>query len=140
MTNPSLTRRTALAATAATLATAALGRVARAEESSAEKVVTKGRLNQSVCRWCYSKIDLETLAAHAKKIGLVGIDLLGPGDFATVKKHGLLCTMTTSHGIGKGLNRKENWDECLGMITKSIDATADAGYKNVICFSGNTEG
>jgi hydroxypyruvate isomerase len=140
MTDPSVTRRTALVATAATLASAALGRVARAEESSAEKVVTKGRLNQSVCRWCYSKIDLDTLAAHAKKIGLVGIDLLGPGDFATVKKYGLLCTMTTSHGIGKGLNRKENWDECLGMITKSIDATADAGYKNVICFSGNTEG
>ncbi len=136
--NPKPTRRTALAATAATLATAALGRVTLAQETSSAKIVSRGRLNQSVCRWCYQKIDLETLAVHAKKIGLVGIDLLGPGDFATVKKHGLLCTMTTSHGIGEGLNRKEHWEKCLAMITNSINATADAGYKNVICFSGNT--
>ena len=24
--------------------------------------------------------------------------------------------MTPSHGITKGLNRKENWDECLGKL------------------------
>ena len=31
-------------------------------------------------------------------------------------------TMTTTHGITKGLNRKENWDECLGKIRSAIDA------------------
>ena len=136
-----ITRRTALAATAATIASAAISpAVAPAAEGSEDKLVKNGRLNQSLCRWCYNKIELDPLAAHAKKIGLVGIDLCGPGDFQTLKKHGLVCTMTTSHGITKGLNRKENWDECLKKITDSINATADAGFKNVICFSGNTDG
>lgn len=136
-----ISRRTALAAGAASLAVAALPSISRGEEASPEeKLVKNGRLQQSLCRWCYSKIDMETLAAHAKKIGLVGIDLCGPGDFATLKKHGLLCTMTTSHTIPKGLNRKENWDECLGKIREGIDASGEAGFKNVICFSGNTEG
>jgi hydroxypyruvate isomerase len=48
--------------------------------------------------------------------------------------------MTPSHGITKGLNRKENWDECLKKIRDAIDATAAAGYPNVICFSGNRDG
>jgi hydroxypyruvate isomerase len=134
-----ISRRTAIAATAATLAASALPGAVSAAESSQEKIVTNGRLQQSLCRWCYNKIELDTLAAHAKKIGLVGIDLVGPGDFATLKKHGLLSTMTTSHGITKGLNRKENWDECLGKIREGIEANAAEGYKNVICFSGNTE-
>ena len=134
-----ITRRTVLAASAVTVGCAALGPITFAQESSEEKLVKNGRLKQSLCRWCYNKIDLDTLAAHAKKIGLPGIDLCGPGDFATLKKHGLICTMTTSHGIGKGLNRKENWDECLGKIREGIEANAAAGYPNVICFSGNTE-
>jgi hydroxypyruvate isomerase len=48
--------------------------------------------------------------------------------------------MTPSHGIGKGLNRIENHDECLDKIRKSIDATSEWEYRNVICFSGNRAG
>ena len=48
--------------------------------------------------------------------------------------------MTPSHGIGKGLNRVENHEECLAQIRKSIDDSADAGFPNVITMSGNREG
>ena len=37
----------------------------------------KGNIKQSVCQWCYGNIPLETLAQEAKKLGLVGIDLIG---------------------------------------------------------------
>jgi hydroxypyruvate isomerase len=101
----------------------------------------KGRIQQSACRWCYGKVELETLASEGKKMGLVGIDLLSPGpEFDTMKKHGLVCTMTNSHGIHPGLNKKKNHEKCLDAMRKAIEATADAGYKNVICFSGNREG
>jgi hydroxypyruvate isomerase len=72
-------------------------------------------------------------------MGLKGMDLVGPEHWATLKKYNLVGTMTPSHGITKGLNHKENWEECLGKMRKSIEATADAGYPNVICFSGNRE-
>ncbi len=48
--------------------------------------------------------------------------------------------MTPSHSIEKGLNRKENWEECLGKIRDGINASAEAGFPNVICFSGNRAG
>ena len=80
------------------------------------------------------------LAAEGKKLGLVGIDLVGPDWFDTLKKHDLVGTMTTATASTKGLNRKENWDECLGKIREAIEATAAAGFQNVICFSGNRDG
>ena len=33
------------------------------------------------------------------QMGLVGIDLLGPKDFPTLKKHGLVCALAGSHGF-----------------------------------------
>ena len=102
--------------------------------------VKKGRINQSVCKWCYGKVSFEDLAVHSAKIGLKGLDLANPGQWDDLKKHGLICTMTPSHGIGKGLNRIENHEECIGKIRKAIEDTAAAGFPNVICFSGNRRG
>jgi len=136
-----ITRR-GIMKTAATVGVAALasGNLAFGEESSADKAVKNGRVNQSVCQWCFKAWDQETFCKNAQRLGLKGIDLVGPDWFANLKKYNLVGTMTPSHGITKGLNRKENWDACLSAIRNSIDATADAGFPNVICFSGNREG
>src|SRR5688500_1867499 len=99
-----------------------------------------GRLRQSVCQWCFKNWGKEEFCANAQKLGLVGIDLVGPDWFDMLKKYNLIGTMTPSHGIAKGLNRKENWEECLKKIRDAIDATAAAGFPNVICFSGNRDG
>jgi hydroxypyruvate isomerase len=146
MSDHEITRRTMMKAGAATAAAAALAAggtgaqlaMGAAEESSA-KAVQKGRIKQAVCQWCY-KWPMEEFCAKAQKLGLYGIDLVGPDWFPTLKKYNLVGTMTPSHGITKGLNRRENWDECLGKIRASIDATADAGFPCVICFSGNRGG
>jgi hydroxypyruvate isomerase len=101
--------------------------------------VQKGRLNQSVCQWCV-KWDKEEFCANAQKLGLKGIDLLTPDWFPLLKQHNLISTMTRTHGIENGLNRKENWEACLKSIRDAIDANAEAGYSNVITFSGNRKG
>ena len=99
------TRRDLLrTAAAATAATAGLLDEAPAGAASAERAAaSSGRIKQSVCRWCYGKISLEDLCSAAKRMGLVGIDLLGPADFPTIKKHGLICTMVGSHPLSDGL-------------------------------------
>jgi hydroxypyruvate isomerase len=137
-----LTRRDLIAGTATSVAAAAMaGAVpAFAAEDSIGPVAQNKRIQQSACRWCYSKIDLDKLAAEGKRMGLVGIDLLSPKEFDTVKKHGLICTMTTSHPIHPGLNKRKNHEKCLAMMRESIEANAANGFKNVICFSGNREG
>ncbi len=70
-------------------------------------------------------------------MGLAGIDLVEPDQWSALQKHGLICTMTPSHSIEKGLNDPTNRSECLGKIRAAIEHTAAAGFPNVICFSGN---
>jgi hydroxypyruvate isomerase len=128
------------AALTATGAAAGLAPVPTALGDEAGRVVSKGRLQQSVCRWCYNKIPLDELCSAAKRMGLVGIDLLTAKDFPTVKKYGLICTMTTSHPLSDGLCDPKFHERCLKMINDAIEATAREGWKNVICFSGNRRG
>lgn len=143
MNNNKLSRRafvrnTSLMA-AGTIAGAIAGKAAAAPVDI-ERVVKKGRINQSVSRWCYGKFSLDKLCAISKKMGLRAIDLLGPKDFPTVKKHGLACSMISTHGLTKGMNNEDYHAECIASIRSAIDAAAENGFPNVISFSGNSGG
>lgn len=131
-----ISRRQLLTAAAA-IAVAAPAATASAE---ADAPLLKGNIRQSVCHWCYGKLSLEDMCIGAVKAGCKGIDLVKPSDWPTLKKYNLVGTMTPSHSIEKGLNRKENWESCLGSIRDGIEKSAEAGYPNVICFSGNRGG
>ncbi len=102
----------------------------------------KGNINHSVCRWCYGRVSLEDLCEAAKAIGIKSIELLGPKDWPTLKKHGLTCAMASGAGmgIGKGFNRVELHDRLVASFERLIPMAADAGLKNVICMSGNRGG
>ena len=104
------------------------------------------RIKQSVCLWCYddylrrTKMSLDRFAAACAKMGLRSIELTTPDQWPTLKKHGLICAMSVSHGIPRGLNHLEYHAECLAAMRKSIDATAAAGFPNVVTLSGNRAG
>jgi hydroxypyruvate isomerase len=102
----------------------------------------KGRINHSVCRWCYSKVSLDDLCKAAVAIGIKGIDLCGPNEWPTLKKYGLACPMANGAGmgIGKGFNRIELHDKLVDDYERLIPKAADAGIENIICFSGNRAG
>ena len=70
-------------------------------------------------------------------MGLKGIDLLGPKDFPTLKKHGLVCTMSSGGG---NLNDKTKHDEAVKRIHQAIEANAEYGFPNVIAMAGNRNG
>jgi len=143
MTSDRISRRTLIRNTALAAAGAAVAAGAKSlavTPAEVTRVVKNGRINQSVSKWCYGKLSLDELCIASKNLGLKAIDLLGPGDFPTLKKHGLACSMINTHGLGKGLNRKEQHEECLAQIREAIDAAAEYGYPNVITFPGNREG
>jgi hydroxypyruvate isomerase len=145
MDNAKISRRNLIRNTSFAAAGVFAGSLAKTVQASladkVERIVNKGRINQSVSRWCYSKWSLDELCEVCKKIGLKAIDLLQPKDFPTLKKHGLICSMVEStHGLTKGLNRTENHAECLVKIRSAIDAAAEHGYPNVISFPGNRAG
>jgi hydroxypyruvate isomerase len=135
-------RQFAAAAAAGGLAismTAAAGSPLQAQAPPAVDAKS-GRLKQSFCRWCFGKFSLEDLCKQASQMGLAGIDLLEPKDFALLKQHGLVCTMVSSHPLGDGLCDPKFQDACLEKLNATIEATAKEGWRNVICFSGNARG
>jgi hydroxypyruvate isomerase len=113
---------------------------AAVDPEKVQTVATKGRINQSVSRWCFDKWSLDELCQVSKKLGLKGIDLLGPDDFATVKKYGLVVSLVNSHSLSDGLADKKFHDACLAKLRETIDATSAAGFPNVVSFSGNRRG
>ncbi|MEC5165497.1 hydroxypyruvate isomerase [Flavobacterium sp. PL11] len=102
----------------------------------------KGNINHSVARWCFSSIDLETLCIESKKIGITAIDLLGPAEWPIAKKHGLDSAMCNGAEINlvDGFNDPKFHEILIKKYTEMIPMVAKAGYKNLICFSGNKRG
>src|SRR5450432_981677 len=106
------------------------------------KSALKGNINHSVCRWCYNDTSVDDLCEAVKKIGFSAIDLVGPADWPTLKKHGVYSSMCNGAEISltKGWNHTEYHATLIKNYTDHIELVAKAGYKNLICFSGNREG
>ncbi len=125
-------------ALAATAATVIPGSALAAE---VEPLQLKGRVKHSVSQWCYGGIPLDDFCQAVKKMGLLSVELLGPKDWPTLKKHGLVCAMCNGpDSIGYGFNRVEHHDKLVDGFTKAIPQVAEYGYPNIICFSGNRRG
>ncbi len=77
------------------------------------------------------------------RIGIKGIDLVTPDQYATVQKYGLVASMTSGtapNTIPIGLNRLENHDKVLESLRSDITLASAAKVTNVITFSGNRRG
>jgi hydroxypyruvate isomerase len=138
-----LTRRSALRSLAGGAAVAGVAASLASRLAAADAATgPKGRVNHSVCKWCYPKINLDDLCRAGKEFGLQSVELLTVDQFPTLKKHGLACAMVSGvpGGIAKGLNRVENHDKIVAFFEGVAPQVAAAGFKNIICFSGNREG
>ena len=144
MQSNDLTRRSFLRVPlAAGAGLTALG-AARAQDAPAASErpagIRRGRLKQAGVHWCYGG-PLEELAALCARLGVSGIDVVHPDKWPVLIDHGLECTMTPAFergfGIGRGLNRKEHHEGHLEVVRERIDRNAEAGFKNVLVFSGN---
>lgn len=137
-----LSRRSAMASMAGAagvmMATTAHGQEASSME---QEGALKGRLKQSVCRWCYGRMPLDDLCAQAAGMGLKAIDLLDEKDWAVPKKHGLICAMANGPGqIPRGWNRVQDHDRLVEKSEGLLPLVAEAGVPNMIVFSGNRAG
>ena len=110
--------------------------------NSKEENPLKGNINHTVCGWCYPSLTLEELCRVANTIGLVGIDLVGPADWPILKKYNLVSSMCNGAEISltKGFNDRAYHATLVENYLKHIDLVAQAGYTNLICFSGNRNG
>jgi hydroxypyruvate isomerase len=135
----SVTRREALLAAAAAASFPLVPGTAQAPQGPA---VTKGRLKQSVSRWCYAKIPMPEFCRAVKDMGLTAIDLLEEPEWAIVHDHGLVCSMAYAGGgsIREGLNVRANHDAIVRNFEEKIPKAAQLKIPNVITFFGNRRG
>lgn len=102
----------------------------------------KGNINHSVARWPFSGKTLAELCEAAVAIGIKSVELIDPKDYQTVAKYGLTCAMCNSvplhhtDSFNNPKNHKEHKKEYFNLMPK----VQDAGFKNIICFSGNRNG
>jgi hydroxypyruvate isomerase len=112
------------------------------DSNSKQNNKLKGNINHAVCRWTYGHLSLDELCVVAKDIGIKAIDLVGPKDWGILKKHGLDSSMCNGAEISltEGWNDKKYHATLVKNYTEHIELVSAAGYKNLICFSGNRKG
>jgi hydroxypyruvate isomerase len=119
--------------------------VAQAQQApaaaSAAPVPRKGRIKQGVTRGVFARgAALDDCCREAARLGIKGFDLIGPTDWPTLKKYGLVPSMYPGGpggSIAEALNRPENHARLEPLMHAAIDEAAANGVPNIITFSGN---
>lgn len=120
----------------------ALGAELASSPSATSTPALKGNIHHSVARWTFDFLTLEELCLVVKRLGFSAIDLVGPKEWHILKQHGVDSSMCN----GAELNLEDGWGDSrfhqplIERYREHIDLVADAGYKNLICFSGNKRG
>jgi hydroxypyruvate isomerase len=139
-----LSRRAMLLASAGGVGALALTKAGAMDMAIAHVGSASGRLKQSVSRWPYSKIPLPEFARACKAMGLDGIDLLQPEEWAVVRDAGLVPSMgypaARKDFIATGFNDPKNHPMLLRELEATIPRAAAAGVPNVITMFGNRNG
>lgn len=118
-----------------------LGAKALADDSSAQRVL-KGNIHHSVARWTFDFLRLEELCQLSTELGITAIDLVGPEEWPVLQRYGLDSSMCN----GAELSLEDGWGdtrfhtELIERYLNHIDLVSQAGYTNLICFSGNARG
>ncbi|WP_027329706.1 hydroxypyruvate isomerase family protein [Marinimicrobium agarilyticum] len=102
----------------------------------------KGNIHHSVARWTYDFLSVEELCQVVKRIGFSAIDLIGPGEWHILKEHGVDSSMCNGAepSLEEGWGNAEHHSGLIESYRKHIDLVSEAGYQNLICFSGNARG
>lgn len=109
-----------------------------------KKAVQNGRIKQIIVSWPYmvfgDQWNLDQLCQAAVELGAVGIELVGPDEWPTMKEYGLVCGMSVNGmpdpPYEKGLNNPIYRDEVIERTKTRIEECGEAGVENVIAFTG----
>lgn len=106
------------------------------------RAVTKGKIKQSIVHWCFSgHWNVEETCQIARQLGVTSIELVGAGDYPTLKKYGITnaiaqIDMGDDPPFLYGFNNPAYHDRVIDATRKAIDGAVEYGYKRVICFTG----
>lgn len=113
-----------------------------ADSSNINTMKLNNNINHSVCQWCYGSIPLEDFLKSLNALGVTAIDLIGPKDYPLLKKYNIHNSMCNGAEISltEGWNDLKYHETLIKNYKEMIPIVAEAGYTNLICFSGNRRG
>jgi hydroxypyruvate isomerase len=111
---------------------------------SAQEMQLKGNIKHSVVFWCFNIAgdmwSIDQTCEHAKNLGCKSVEICGPAEWPTLKKHGLTCALAANGMPGapfmKGLNNPRYQEEVIATTAKTIEECQQAGVPAVIAFTG----
>jgi len=127
------------------MAAVGVAAAARAQTPLAGSAARKGRIKQALMRFNFGRdttLSFDDMCREAARIGFHGFDLVGPQDWPTLKKYGLVCTMAPAMGvtIRDGLIRPELHGAIEKAMHDEIDQCAASGWPNIITVGGERRG
>jgi len=135
-------RREFLSSSAAVVAAAAMSPAAALGQAPSP-VKRKGRLKQALFRTVFGQntpglTTFDEQCKEAARLGAYGFDLIGPNDWPTMKKYGLVPTLggMSFASLTDGLVHKEQWPEIEKKLREEVDQCAAGGCKGIITFAG----
>jgi hydroxypyruvate isomerase len=104
----------------------------------------KGRIKQGVTRGVFGRgASLEDSCREAARLGIRGFDLIGPADWPTLKKYGLVPSMYPGGPGGTipiGPSHKEEHARLIPLMHAALDEAAANGVPNIIALAGERKG
>lgn len=104
----------------------------------------KGRIKQGVTRGVFGRgASLENSCREAARLGIKGFDLIGPADWPTLKKYGLVPSMYPGGPGGTipvGPSHKEEHARLIPLMHAAIDEAAANSVPNIIALAGERRG
>ncbi|MBT0812767.1 TIM barrel protein [Litoribacter ruber] len=102
----------------------------------------RGNINHSVCRWVMNDLPIADFCDLVKSLGFNAIDLVGPADWPVLQEKGVDSSMCNGAEINlvQGFNNTDYHSQLWKNYQEMIPLVSKAGFKNLICFSGNRDG
>ncbi|MEM9142315.1 MAG: TIM barrel protein, partial [Bacteroidota bacterium] len=99
-----------------------------------------GSLKQVIAAWPFMangpKWSAEIFLKKVASLGVSGVELFPAQQWGMLKEYDMVCAATKSHGFVRGMNNKNHWPECFELLEKAINVTGEAGFPNVMTFTG----
>ena len=98
------------------------------------------RIRQVIATWPFTAAGPQWSVAeflqHVKSLEVAGVELLDTIHWPQLQPLGLICAATKSHTFIRGMNNRNHHAECFAALEKAMEATARAGFGNVMTFTG----
>ncbi len=138
-------RRAFLGALTVPLVAAGVSARAQTTPSAIAPAPRHGRLKQGVTRGVFGRnnLTLDDCCREAAKLGIEGFDLIGPADWPTLKKYGLVPSMYPGGPGGTipiGPSHADTHATLVPQMHAAIDEAAANGVPNIIALAGEKRG